>query len=165
MASAVGTWWFTPSSTERKCGSTPEVSKTFLRSLTTSLGSICLASWCVPLTQAFNCCCYCSSRCRLPNSSSNSYYGSNRWSVIYVGLYNYNYADAGRKALQLLETRGWTQLVHEDHLIPHVLWTVCVVFGGCTGTLCMLLQALQEHQRGAAGSSTISHFVVPAPFL
>lgn len=60
VASVVGTWWFYPGDIGPFC--TPAVMRPLLRSLTKSLGSICLGSLVVQPAQALvafsNCCCF-----------------------------------------------------------------------------------------------------------
>jgi len=68
VASVVGTWWFSPGDVGRIC--TPIFGKALLRSVTTSLGSICLGSLVVQPAQALvgvlKCCC-----CMIGNPESN----------------------------------------------------------------------------------------------
>ena len=35
----------------------------------------------------------------------------NKWSFVYVGLYGYDYLTAGRKALELFQSRGWSTII------------------------------------------------------
>ena len=35
----------------------------------------------------------------------------NKWSFVYVGLYGYDYLTAGKKALELFRSRGWSTII------------------------------------------------------
>jgi Plasma-membrane choline transporter len=56
----------------------------------------------------------------------------NDYSYAYVGLYHYNFLEAGFKATDLFEKRGWTTIVSDD-LVQNVLLLTSLAMGGMTG--------------------------------
>ena len=53
-------------------------------------------------------------------------------------MYGYDYLSAGRKVLELFETRGWTTIIN-DNLVQRTLTLVSVVIGALSGFVGMLL--------------------------
>ena len=58
----------------------------------------------------------------------------NQWSYAYIGLYGYSFWDAGSKASELFQARGWTHVV-SDHLILSAIYMSTVIIGASTGCL------------------------------
>jgi Plasma-membrane choline transporter len=158
VASAIGTWWFQPNEVTPYC--TVAVSRPLGRALTTSFGSICLASLVGQVAQALHlvqryCCCVesacCTSNRRIQpdkqqeggQSLIQTWHGRlrscNRWAYTYIGMYGYCYIEAGEKAIQLFETREWMEIVR-DNLIQNVLIMVSLVIGGSAGVFAVVVE-------------------------
>ena len=73
------------------------------------------------------------------NPCQKSLAGCNRWSFTYIGIYQYPFCEAGRRALQLFEARGWSELV-DDPLVHNVLLMASVVIGGSTGVFAVVVE-------------------------
>ena len=67
----------------------------------------------------------------------------NPWAYSYVGMYHYGFLDAGSKATELFEKRGWSMIVSDD-LVPNVLFLTSLVIGGVTGCFAYLLSQLDR---------------------
>ncbi len=80
------------------------------------------------------------------------------WAFTYIGLYHYGLKDAGHKANELFERRGWTRLVTDD-LIPNVLAMVGLVIGGLSGSFAVILQALDGHGLTSIGHPVLMSFL------
>jgi len=81
------------------------------------------------------------------------------WAFTYVGLYNYGLKDAGHKANELFEKRGWSRIVTDD-LIPSVLLMVSLVIGGLSGSFAVILEALDGKGLGNFGHPMITSFMI-----
>jgi|AntRauTorckE5430_2_1112549.scaffolds.fasta_scaffold15675_1 hypothetical protein len=137
VAGVVGSWWFTPNSSgccsSAVCGS-------FIRTMTTSFGSICFGSLLVAIVQALRqiiqmaknnddigqflaCCLDCLLSCI---ESLLEYF--NKWAFVYVGVYGYSYCEAGKSVMQLFKDRGWEAVIADD-LVGMALFMTSVVVG------------------------------------
>jgi hypothetical protein len=58
--------------------------------------------------------------------------------TVYIGLYGYDYLTAGKKVMEVFESRGWTTIVNDD-LVMRVLGMMCLVIGFLTGCVGLLL--------------------------
>jgi hypothetical protein len=67
------------------------------------------------------------------------YRNVNQWSYTYIGLYGYKFWNAGSKASQLFEARGWTRVVSDD-LILTALSMTSMVIGGSTACLGLIVE-------------------------
>jgi len=181
VASAVGTWWFHPEAMH-PCFCTA-VSKPLLRSITTSLGSICLGSLillpCQCLAALGDSFCFMwgnvvegdNDENDIPNDLKEQNIQSrvgplrkfarkcNRWSFTYIGLYGYNFADGGEKALELFETRGWMAVV-SDNLIQNVLFMASIVMGGSTGVFSVVVEEVDGFTLTSFHKPIITAFVL-----
>jgi len=63
----------------------------------------------------------------------------NRWSFTYMGMYGYSFQEAGKRAIQLFETREWMEIVR-DNLIQHVLMITSIIIGGSAGTFAVIVE-------------------------
>jgi len=163
VSGVVGTWWFDPRPIQNadnattSCCCSPPVKDSFLRSVTTSLGSICLGSLIVAIVHAL--------RVMLEQLRSNTRGGRNennggggghpfllcilscllsllenvmeyinKWAFIYIGLYGYNYMEAGRLVINLFKQRGWTIIIN-DNLVGNALNLLVLAIGLLTGFL------------------------------
>ena len=151
VASAVGAWWFEPDSISPCC--TLAVSKPLWRSMTTSLGSICYGSLIMVPTQVLI---FLAGLCCLPE---DTYFKTcNRWAYTYIGLYGYDFNEAGFRARQLFETREWTSVVN-DNLVHYVLLMASVAIGGSTGTFGVLVEEVDGYQFTSFHTPIITAFM------
>lgn len=146
IAGVVGSWWFEPNS-KGCCGAA--IAGSFLRSITTSFGSICFGSLIVAILQAIRtlvdyakqnddigsalaCCIDCLLSCL---ESLMEYF--NKWAFIYVGLYGYGYCEAGKSVMTLFKDRGWDAIIADD-LVGMVLGMLSLVVGLITGAVSII---------------------------
>lgn len=152
VANAVGTWWFHPEELSPCCSRS--ITRALLRSMTTSLGSICLGSLVVfpaqIVTSLTKCCCLFRYRtrqrgcCGVLQDLRLKLQRCNRWSFSYIGMYGYTFSEGGELALQLFETREWTEVVH-DNLIHNVLLMASIVIGGSAGVFGVLVEEVDGY--------------------
>jgi len=84
----------------------------------------------------------------------------NPWAFTYVGMYGYSLLEAGKKATELLQTRGWTSIVTDD-LIINTLFLVSLIIGGLTGCVGAIMEDVDQFQLG----NTIHHPVLVTFFM
>lgn len=147
VAGVVGSWWFTPESSGF-CSSA--VFGSFLRTMTTSFGSVCFGSLLVAIIQALRqiaeqarqnddvgqllaCCIDCILSCL---QSIIEYF--NKWAFVYVGVYGYGYCEAGKSVIQLFKDRGWEAVIADD-LVGMVLFFMSLIVGLVTAGFGVLL--------------------------
>jgi len=134
VAGTVGTWWVSPS--ESGCCS-KGVFNSFIRTITTSFGSICFGSLLVAILQALRaiastarmsddcallaCLCECIIGCL---QSLLEYF--NKWAFIYVGVYGFGYIESGKSVMQLFADRGWDAIIADD-LVGGAIFLVCII--------------------------------------
>lgn len=119
-------------------------------STTYSLGSICFGSLIVAIIQVI--------RSILRSSANNNRGGGivrciaicilfyveriveyfNKWAFIYVGLYGYDYLNAGKRVMSLFKTRGWSTVI-SDNLVNRLLVLVSLIVGLLVGFCTMLV--------------------------
>jgi hypothetical protein len=68
----------------------------------------------------------------------------NQWSFTYIGLYGYEFWEAGSKASQLFEARGWTHVVSDD-LIITVMGMSSMIIGGSTALLGLIVEEVDGY--------------------
>lgn len=56
----------------------------------------------------------------------------NPWAYTYIGMYHYNFLDAGYGATELFALRGWSTIVSDD-LVPNVFFLTSIMISGATG--------------------------------
>jgi hypothetical protein len=142
VAGTVGTWWVAPS--ESGCCSRG-VCNSFIRTITTSFGSICFGSLLVAIIQALRALAssarsngdgnflVCIAECILACIASCIEY-FNKWAYIYVGVYGYPYIQAGKSVMQMFADRGWDAIVADD-LVGNALALMSVVTGLIIGAI------------------------------
>jgi Plasma-membrane choline transporter len=91
-------------------------------------------------------------------SGDNYFKNCNRWAYSYIGLYGYNFNDAGFRARQLFEAREWTSIVKEN-LVYNVLWMTSVAIAGSTGTLGVLVEKVDGYEFTTFHKPIITAFV------
>lgn len=152
VAGLVGTWVFSPIDACQFCS--PAIGDSFVRASTYSFGSVCLGSLVAAVLQTLYlllnearrngrsghlllCVLECIVGCleRLV-----SYF--NRYTLVYVGLWGYDYLTAGKRVMELFSRRGWTTIIN-DQLVLRVLSWVTLILGGFTGFLGLLIASLR----------------------
>lgn len=148
VSGVVGTWWFSPREASACCSMA--VRDSFSRSTTYSLGSICFGSLIVAIIQVI--------RSILRSSANNNRGGGivrciaicilfyveriveyfNKWAFIYVGLYGYDYLNAGKRVMSLFKTRGWSTVI-SDNLVNRLLVLVSLIVSLLVGFCTMLV--------------------------
>jgi Plasma-membrane choline transporter len=152
VAGVVGSWWFVPE--ESNSGCSKSVTDSLARSMTSSLGSICMGSLLVSVVQVVhhlvtqakgngrrNDIVYCIAECLLNQLNKLIKY-FNKWSYVYIGLYGYSYMEAGTKVMTLFKSRGWDAIIN-DQLVLRVLSLVSFVIGTITGLISVFI--VQTH--------------------
>merc|ERR1719491_499491 len=114
VAGTVGTWWVAPNESGF-CSR--GICNSFIRTVTTSFGSICFGSLLVAIIQALRALAnsarangdgnflVCIAECILACLASMLEY-FNKWAYIYVGIYGYSYIESGKGVMQLFANRG-----------------------------------------------------------
>lgn len=149
VAGTVGTWWFVPEEASGCCSSA--VINSYLRSITTSFGSICLGSLIVALIQATkeiihalrddnDSMLLCLAECIVGCIESLVEY-FNQWAYVYVGIYGYSFMQAGSSVMTLFRSRGWTAII-ADVLVDTVLFMVSIGVGVLNGVLTVFISSL-----------------------
>eukprot|EP00536_Pseudo-nitzschia_multiseries_P010266 jgi/Psemu1/297527/fgenesh1_pm.307_\ len=121
------------------------VCNSFIRTVTTSFGSICFGSLLVAILQALRSIANaarsnddmafiaCIAECILGCLQSILEY-FNKWAYIYVGVYGYSYIEAGKGVMQLFADRGWEAVIADD-LVGGAIFLVSVVLGLIVGAV------------------------------
>jgi len=166
VAGVVGTWWFSPEDASSCCSS--GIRDSWVRTMTTSFGSICFGSLLVAIIQALralansarnqgdNVILACVASCILGCLESFLRY-FNKWAFIYVGLYGYSYIQAGKGVITLFKNRGWEAIIADD-LVGNTLALLSVVTGGLTGVVGLILETSTDFFDEAGGNSQIVSF-------
>lgn len=148
-AGTVGTWWFTPNEANSCCSEA--VKSSYIRSLTTSFGSICLGSLIVAIIQSAKEVVHslrdngdqmllCLTECLLGCIESLVEY-FNKWAYIYVGLYGFSFIEAGSNVMTLFRNRGWTAIV-ADTMADTVLTMLAIGVGAGTALFTAAMESL-----------------------
>lgn len=155
-------WWFHPDTAAKITWWNEHVSQSLFSSMFYSIGSICFGSLVVgpvrfirqlsalfrpssdeaSLLMCLHEFVHCIQTC-IANCVDNLSDHFNPWAMAYVGLYGYGLLEAGHKATELFEKRGWTTIVSDD-LLSNVLLMFSVVVGGVTGCFGMLIQNIES---------------------
>ena len=153
VAGVVGTFWFAHEEASSFCSSA--VTDSFLRSTTTSFGSICFGSLLTAVIKALrqivqsarsddrqeNGILLCMAECILGCLEGIMLY-FNKYAFIYCGLYGYDYLMAGRNVMTLFDARGWTVIINDD-MVQNCLQLSCLILSclsGCAGMLISFVQ-------------------------
>jgi len=168
VAGTIGSWWFDKPSALRE---------TFLHATVYNFGSICYGSLFVGFVQllrqiteglrpnrdgsAMMCLYECSvfMLTKIVSCVDNLADSFTPWAFTYVGLYHYGLKDAGHKANDLFDKRGWSRIVTDD-LISSVLAMVSLVIGGLSGSFAVILQALDGHGLTSFGHPVLTSFLI-----
>lgn len=65
----------------------------------------------------------------------------NPWAFTYIGLYGYGFLDAGLRATEVFEKRGWATIVSDD-LVSNILLIASLVIGGITGCFAHVVDSM-----------------------
>ncbi|KAL7530016.1 hypothetical protein ACHAXR_003274 [Thalassiosira sp. AJA248-18] len=175
VAGTVGTWWFVPTEGSSCCSR--GVRDSFLRSVTTSFGSICMGSLLVAIVEAskamvrnlresddgggiFLCIAECLLSCL---QDILEYF--NTWAFVFVGLYGYTFLESGKNVINLFKSRGWTTII-TDNLAQGVLGMVSVAVGLITGLVALAIAHGQGmvfgDELGASAAAFFIGFIIGA---
>jgi len=165
VAGTVGTWWVAPNESGF-CSR--GVYNAFIRTITTSFGSICFGSLLVAILQALktlasamaqqNGLVVCIAECILDNLQSLLGY-FNRWAFIYVGVYGFSYIESGKSVMQLFADRGWDAIIADD-LVGGAIFLVCIVIGLIVGGIGVAYAEFNPNFADLAQGSTIAVFLI-----
>lgn len=167
VAGTVGTWWVAPD--ESGCCSRA-VCNSFIRTVTTSFGSICFGSLLVAILQALRAlastarqsdeCALvaCIFECILECLASILEY-FNKWAFIYVGVYGFGYIESGKNVMQLFKNRGWEAIIADD-LVGGAIFLMCIMVSLIIGGLSVALTAIGFPLFNSVTSSTITAFFI-----
>ncbi|KAL9186603.1 hypothetical protein ACHAXT_005841 [Thalassiosira profunda] len=146
VAGTVGTWWFVPTEASSCCSHA--VRDSFVRSVTTSFGSICMGSLLVAIVEASKQMVrnlresedgggvlLCLAECLLSCLQDILEY-FNTWAFVFVGLYGYTFLESGKNVINLFKTRGWTTII-TDTLAQGVLGMLSAAVGLITGLVAL----------------------------
>mmetsp|Transcript_20559 Transcript_20559/g.44132 ORF Transcript_20559/g.44132 Transcript_20559/m.44132 type:complete len:727 (+) Transcript_20559:1-2181(+) len=168
VAGTIGSWWFGKPST---------LKETFIAATFYNFGSVCEGSLFVGFVQLlrqitegmrpnrdgssmmcfYECSLYFQERIvSCVDTLADSF---TPWAFTYMGLYQYGLKEAGHKANELFEQRGWTRIVTDD-LISSVLAMVSLVIGGLSGSFAVILQALDGHGLTSFGHPVLTSFLI-----
>lgn len=154
VAGTVGTWWFAQEEASSFCSSA--VTDSFVRSTTSSFGSICFGSLLTAVIKALrqivqsarnddrrndNGILLCLAECILGCLEGIIQY-FNKYAFIYCGLYGYDYLSAGRNVMNLFNARGWTLIINDD-MVQNCLslsFLILSCLSGCAGMLISTIQ-------------------------
>lgn len=142
VAGTVATWWINPS--ESGCCS-KGVCHSFIRTISTSFGSICLGSLLVAIIRALQMLAnsarsngdggflVCIAECILGCLASCLEY-FNKWAYVYVGIYGMSYKDSAVAVMQLFADRGWDAVIADD-LVGNAILLTSLVSGLIIGAI------------------------------
>jgi len=83
----------------------------------------------------------------------------NRWSYIYIGMYNYSFYEGGEKAIQLFETREWMDIAR-DTLIQKTLLMASIVIGGSSGMVAVMVEEVDGYEFTSLHKPVVTSFLV-----
>ena len=63
---------------------------------------------------------------------------------VYIGLYGYNYLDAGKNVITLFQNKGWSVII-TDNLVDNVLFMMSLVLGLLTGVVGLIMANLDQN--------------------
>lgn len=160
VAGTVATWWVAPN--ESGCCS-KGVCNSFIRTVTTSFGSICFGSLIVAIIQALRALASaargnddagflaCIAECILACLQSIVEY-FNKWAFIYVGVYGFGYIEAGKNVMQLFRDRGWEAIIADD-LVGGAIFMLCCVLGLIIGVVGVVYASINSEFKTLAQDS------------
>lgn len=146
------------------------VCNSFIRTITTSFGSICFGSLLVAILQALK---------TIANTARNSddcaivacifecilgclqslveYF--NKWAFIYVGVYGDTYVQSGKSVMQLFRNRGWEAIIADD-LVGGAIGLTVFMLSLAVGGIGVAYARLDDSFAQLAGSNDLIAFVI-----
>jgi len=167
VAGTVGTWWVAP---DESGFCSRGICNSFIRTVTTSFGSICFGSLLVAIIQALRALAnsarangdgnflVCIAECILACLASMLEY-FNKWAYIYVGIYGYSYIESGKGVMQLFADRGWDAVIADD-LVGNAIFLTAVVAGVVVGAVAGAYASINPSYSGLAEDSLLIAFFV-----
>ena len=166
-AGTVGTWWFTPEEANGCCSKA--VRDSYIRSLTYSFGSICLASLVVAIVQAIREIVHslrengdsfiaCIAECLIACIESLVEL-FNRFALVYCAVHGQNFLQAARSVMDLFRARGWTAII-TDLLVDTVLFMVSLGVGLLVGILALIIAATMRSTATTLAAAFVIGFIV-----
>lgn len=166
VAGVVSTWWFVPTEAASFCSSA--VRDSYVRSMTTSFGSICMGSLLVAIVEALenmvkrqredsDGLLLCLAQCLLACLKDAIEY-FNTWAYVFVGIYGYTFLEAGKNVIELFKTRGWTTII-TDNLAQSVLSMLSAAVGLLTGLVALAIARGQGMVFGSEMGASAAAFL------
>jgi len=81
------------------------------------------------------------------------------WAFAYVGMYGYDYLEAGKHANELFARRGWKEIISDD-LIEIVLFSLSLVIGGVVGCIAVLSEDAGKTQPFSLNHPSLVAFLI-----
>jgi hypothetical protein len=144
------------------------VNNSFLRTVTTSFGSICFGSLIVAVIQALkqlanqarqndDCAALaCVAECIL-GCIANLVEYFNKWAFVYVGIYGMPYLKAGKSVFELFHSRGWEAIIADD-LVGNALGLISLVVGLIMGGIAVGIEIALNAGKVAGVDVTVIAF-------
>ncbi len=167
VSGVVGHWWFVPTEAASFCSTAVLSSAT--RASTYSLGSIAFGSLIVAVLHLI--------RSTLHNASNDRNAGIlrciaacilayiealvqyfNKWAYVYVGLYGYDYMEAGKRVMNLFKQRGWNVII-ADNLTNRLLGIMSLSIGILTGLCALFVTFLMDEFESKQGWLGLGFFI------
>jgi len=165
VAGVTATWWISPEE-NGCCGSA--VTNSFIRTMTTSFGSICFGSLLVAILQTLKTLARsarenggigaCIAECILGCLEAILQY-FNKWAFIYVGIYGFPYIKAGKSVFELFKNRGWEAIIADD-LVENALFLGSLVVGLIMGGVAILIDEISDILKDAGDNTTLLAFFI-----
>jgi Plasma-membrane choline transporter len=169
-AGVIAGWWYTPDYSD-------QVRDSCFKTMFYSIGSICLGGLLIgpvtilrqlsilfrpsqsePSLLCLHECLHCIQTCVF-NAVNVLTERCNDYSYAYVGMYHYGFFEAGIKATELFEKRGWTTIVSDD-LVQNVLLLTSLAMGGMTGCFAHTITQMYDLSITPLQGAGMSSFVV-----
>jgi len=166
ICGVVGTWWVAPQDNGFCSGA---VCGSFVRTMTTSFGSICFGSLLVAIVRALEQMARqaggeevgilaCIAQCLLSCLAGFLEY-FNKWAFVYVGIYGFGYIEAGKNVIQLFKNRGWEAIIADD-LVGNVVTLTSLATGAAMGGIALALETSTDWFSNVPDNAPIIAFLI-----